>query len=106
MTKRSSIAVFFLSIITFGIYIIVWRVMTKNEMNRFGANIPSAWFMIIPFVNIWWLWQYSEAVEDITKEKLSKVVAFLALILIPSIGDAICQDYFNNIDAQIAVKTA
>lgn len=105
MTKRSPIAVFFLGIITFGIYIIVWRVKTKGEMNRLGANIPSAWLMIIPLVNIWWLWKYSEAVEEITKGGMSKAVAFLLLFLIGLIGDAVIQDTFNNMKSDPALAT-
>jgi hypothetical protein len=106
MTKRSPIAVFFLGIITFGIYIIVWRVKTKGEMNRLGANIPSAWLMIIPLVNIWWLWKYAEGVEEITKGGMSKAVAFLLLFLIGLIGDAVIQDTFNNMKGEPALASA
>ncbi|MEI8134505.1 MAG: DUF4234 domain-containing protein [bacterium] len=98
MTKRSPIAVFFLSIITFGIYIIVWRVKTKDEMNRLGANIPSAWLMIIPLVNFWWLWEYAEGVEKVTKRGMSQPVAFILLFLLSAIGDAVIQDSFNKVD--------
>jgi hypothetical protein len=98
MTKRSPIAVFFLSIITFGIYAIVWVVKTKGEMNRLGANIPSAWLLIIPFVNIWWMWQYAGGVEKITNKALSQVVTFLLVWLLSIIGYAIIQDSFNKIN--------
>ena len=98
MTKRSPIAVFFLSIFTLGIYVLVWRVKTKGEMNRLGANIPTAWLIIIPFVNIWWLWEYAEGVEKITKKGMSQVVAFILLFLLSAIGDAIIQDSFNKIN--------
>src|SRR5579872_5705935 len=106
MTKRSPIAVFFLSIFTLGIYIIVWRVKTKGEMNRLGANIPSAWLMIIPLVNIWWLWEYAEGVEKITKKGMTQVVAFILLFLLSAIGDAIIQDTFNKINLVSEVATA
>ncbi len=98
MTKRSPISVFFLSIITFGIYLIVWRVKTKDEMCRLGADIPSAWLMIIPIVNIYWLWQYAGGVEKVTKNAMSQAVAFILLFLIGIIGDAIIQDSFNKVD--------
>src|SRR6202035_2132867 len=98
MTKRSPIAVFFLSLITFGIYIIVWRVKTKGEMNRLGSNIPTAWLMIIPLVNIWWLWEYAAGVEKVTNKGMSQVVAFILLFLLSAIGDAIIQDSFNKIN--------
>src|SRR5260221_9865286 len=98
MTKRSPIAVFFLSIITFGIYAIVWIVKTKDEMNRLGADIPTAWFLLIPFVNIWWYWKYSAGVEKVTNKGLSQGVAFLLVWLLSIIGFGIFQDSFNNIN--------
>ena len=98
MTKRSPVAVFFLSIFTLGIYIIVWRVKTKGEMNRLGSNIPTAWLIIIPFVNIWWLWEYAGGVEKITNKAMSQVVAFILLILLSAIGDAVIQDAFNKVN--------
>lgn len=97
MTKRSPIAVFFFSLITFGIYSIVWLVKTKDEMNRLGADIPTAWFLIVPFANIWWYWKYSGGVEKITQKNLSQVVSFILLFLLSSIGMAIIQDSFNKI---------
>ena len=108
MTKRGPIAVFFLSIFTLGIYIIVWRVKTKGEMNRLGSNIPTAWLMIIPFVNIWWLWEYAGGVERTTNKAMSQVVAFILLLLLSAIGDAIIQDAFNkvNLVSQVEVASA
>lgn len=97
MKHRGPLAVFFLSLITLGIYAIVWQVKTKGEMNRLGATIPTAWLIIIPFVNWWWLWKYSEGVELVTKNEMSKVVAFLLLFLLGSIGMAIIQNEFNSI---------
>lgn len=106
MTKRSPVAVFFLCIITFGIYAIVWRVKTKGEMNRLGCNIPTAWLMIIPIVNFWWLWQYAEGVEKVTNKGMSQVVAFILLFLLSFIGDAILQDSFNKINLVSEVAPA
>ena len=106
MTKRSPIAVFFLSLFTFGIYIIVWRVKTKGEMNRLGSNIPTAWLLIIPFVNIWWLWEYAGGVERTTNKAITQVVAFILLLLLSAIGDAVIQDSFNKINLVSEVAPA
>lgn len=106
MTKRSPIAVFFLSIFTLGIYILVWRVKTKREMNRLGSNIPTSWLMIIPLVNIWWLWEYGAGVEKVTNKAMSQVVAFILLFLLSAIGDAIIQDAFNKVDPPGQVELA
>lgn len=96
MKNRSPIAVFLLTIVTLGIYGIVWYVKTKGEMNKQGAEIPTAWLIIIPLVNIWWLWKYSEGVEKITGGKTSGVLSFVLLWLLGSIGMAIVQSEFNS----------
>lgn len=97
MKKRNPLAVVLLTIITFGIYGIVWEVKTKLEMNKLGAEIPTAWLIIIPIVNIWWLWKYSEGVEKVTNGKTSGVLAFVLLFLLGVIGMAIVQYEFNGI---------
>ncbi len=100
MKHRSPIAVFFLGFITLGLYSWYWAVKTKGEMNRLGQHIPTAWIWLIPFVgSIWWIWKYSEGVENITNKSLNKVLAFVVLFVLGSIGQAIVQDYFNNISA-------
>ena len=96
MQKRNPIAVALLPFVTFGIYSIYWLVKTKGEMNSLGAKIPTAWLIIVPLVNIWWMWKYSEGVEQVTGGKLNGVLAFVLLWLLGSIGGAIVQDSFNN----------
>lgn len=96
MKHRSPIAVFLLPFVTFGIYAIYWEVKTKGEMNALGAEIPTAWLIIVPFVNIWWMWKYCEGVEKVTAGKLSGVLSFVLLLLLGTIGAAIIQDSFNN----------
>ena len=97
MQKRSVAAVIILSIITLGIYTIVWFVKTKNEMNTAGAGIPSAWWIIVPIANIWWLWKYSEGVELVSRKDMSGPVAFLLLILLEIIGIAVVQVTLNKV---------
>ncbi len=89
MKNRSPIAVLLLPFITFGIYSLVWSVKTKNEMNALGASIPTAWLLIIPFVNLYWMWKYAQGVQHVTKGGLSQVAAFLLLLFLSVIGMAI-----------------
>ena len=58
MKTRSVAGVIILSIVTLGIYPIIWHVRTKNEMNATGADIPTAWLLIVPIANIYWLWKW------------------------------------------------
>ncbi|MFI5270841.1 MAG: DUF4234 domain-containing protein [Candidatus Saccharimonadales bacterium] len=97
MKNRSPIAVFLLTFITFGIYGIVWYVKTKGEMNKLGADIPTAWLLIIPIVNYYWLWKYSEGVEKVTKGKISGILSFVMLLLLSVIAIAILQNEFNKV---------
>ena len=97
MRERSPVAVFFLPFITFGIYSLYWLVVTKTEMNSEGSDIPTAWLLIIPLVNIWWYWRFSEGVEEITRGRTSAGVAFLMLFLLPIIGPAIIQSNLNQV---------
>ncbi len=100
MKTRSVAAVVILSIVTFGIYCIVWFVKTKNEMNKVGANIPTAWWLLVPIGNIWWQWKYCEGVEQVTRGKLGTAVGFLLLLLLSIIGIAVVQVSLNDVADQ------
>jgi len=97
MQHRDPIMVILLSIITFGIYYLVWLVTTKNQMNTKGAQIPTAWLLIIPLVNIWWYWRFCEGVELVTNKGMQTVIAFLLLWLLGVIGIAIIQNELNKV---------
>ena len=99
MEHRSPVMVFFVSLITFGIYGLVWYVKTKNEMNAKGAQIPTAWLIIIPIANIYWLWKYSQGVELVTNREMSVGVAFVLILLLSVIGIAIVQSKFNTVSS-------
>jgi hypothetical protein len=88
--------------ITFGIYGLVWLVKTKNEMNSLGAKIPTAWLLIIPLVNIYWLWTYAQGVEQVTKGGQSAALAFILMLFLGVIGYAIVQSAFNKVGSSPA----
>jgi hypothetical protein len=99
MQERSPASVFFLSLITFGIYAIVWQVKTKTELNRQGANIPTAWLLIVPLANLYWIWKYSEGVEQVSKGKITAILTLILLLLLSIVGMAILQGEFNKLGA-------
>jgi len=104
MTRRSPIVVLILAVITLGIYGLVWYVMTKREMNRLGAGVPTAWLIIIPLINFYWMWKFSEGVEHVTKGRMGAAVAFLVLFLLSVIGMAIVQGSLNSVPRRVRRK--
>lgn len=96
MQQRSVVGVIVLTFITLGIYSLYWHVKTKSEMVEHGADIPTAWLIIIPIANIYWYWKWCGGVEHVTGGKLSQPIAFLFSLLLNLIGMAVIQDAFNT----------
>ena len=97
ITKRDVLVVYLLGIVTFGIYFIVWMVKTKTEMNSLGAQIPTAWLIIVPIANIYWLYKYSEAFSLYVKKDNNAVMWFLLFWFISIITPAIVQSELNKL---------
>ena len=96
MTQRSPIAVFFLPVITLGIYGLIWLVKSKDEMNTQGAEIPTAWLLLVPIVQLWWFWKFAEGVGKVTHNEMSGGLAFILMLLLGNIGMAVIQSSFNK----------
>lgn len=84
------------SFLTCGIVSLIWLVRTKNDMNTRGAGIPTALLLLVPLVNIWWMWRWSSGVEIATRKSMSGPVAFLLLFFLGVIGQAIVQTELNK----------
>ena len=79
--KRNCILVILLSIVTCGIYTLYWMISTKNEMVELGADIPTAWLIIIPIADIYFMWKYSQGVDNISNGAMSGVLVFILWIV-------------------------
>ena len=80
--RRDITLMIVLSIITFGIYIIYWIVSTKAEIKSLGAKIPTAWLIIIPIANIYFLYKYAEGFSRYVKKDNSPILWFLLWLVI------------------------
>ena len=97
LSRRSLIKVYVFGIITLGIYFIFWLIKTKNEMNSLGAEIPTAWLLIIPIANIYWLYRYAEGFSKVIKKDNNPGLWFILFWLVPIIIPAIVQSELNKI---------
>ncbi len=84
--KRNPWAVALLSLVTLGIYGIVWYVKTKGELVERGGEVPTAWLIIVPFANIYWLYKYWSAAEEVTSGRVKGRLFFLISIALGAIS--------------------
>lgn len=85
---------FFLPLITFGIYWIVWLAKTRGELNSQGASVPTTWLFIVPFVSIWWLWKFATGVSQVSGGGVGG--KFSLLFFLGTIGAAFVQAGMNS----------
>jgi hypothetical protein len=96
MKRRSPAAPLLLPFITFGIYSLVWLVKTKNEINLAARDkVPTAWLLIVPFVNIWWQWKFAVGAEQATNRSIDRHAAFWLLLLLGPLGALFVQIGLN-----------
>jgi len=96
MTERSPITVLLLGAFTLGIYPLIWLISTKTEMNAAGADIPTGWMLILPILNIIWLWKWAQGVEKVTGGDTSGGLAFILLFMLGPIGMFVVQSGLNK----------
>ena len=96
MKLRSPAAPLLLPIVTLGIYTLYWNVSTKDEMNQVNTNrIPTAWLLIVPIANIFWLVAYARGAKEFNGTG-STAGTFWLLAILGVIGEAILQARFNR----------
>ncbi len=98
VTERSPVAVVLLSFVTFGIYFIFWLATTRGEVKALGADVPTTWLFIVPFVSVWWIWKFSEGTAQVSNG--SAAVNFILLFLVGPIGAAVIQSELNTSTAR------
>jgi len=89
--------VYLFSIITLGIYAIYWSVQTKEDINSKGAGIPTAWLIIVPIANIYWLYKYCEGFATKIKKDNNTLLWFIVGFLVGIILPAIVQSELNKL---------
>lgn len=95
--RRNPALVIIFMIITLGIYGIYWYVKTKEEIKSQGAQIPTAWLLIIPIVCLYWLFRYAEGFSNYVRKDNNPVLWFLFMMFIPIIPVVLIQMDLNKL---------
>jgi Domain of unknown function (DUF4234) len=83
MFEKSPIVVLILSMVTFGIYGIIWLYKCSEEMKQRGIELPSFIFVFIPILNLLYLWKFYAGVEQLSKGEVKGVMLFILSFLGP-----------------------
>ena len=83
------------SLVTFGIYALVWHVQAKDEVNRsIAADMPSAWWLLVPIAGpLHRMWKWCAGAEKATG--VSGISAFLFFLVIPIVAIPVMVSNFN-----------
>ena len=95
--RRNPVLVIIFTIITFGIYSIYWFVKTKDEINSLGAEIPTAWLLIIPIANLYFQYKYADGFSEFVKKDDNAIMWFLLLFLVGPVAMIIFQIELNKL---------
>lgn len=86
MKKQSPKRTVVLTIITAGLYSLVWFSRSKTVLVSKGYQLPSLWFFIVPFGSYWWVWSYSKAVEGYSGSEIKGNDTFLLYLIATMAG--------------------
>ncbi len=86
------------SILTLGIYTLVWFFWTTKELKALGADVPTPWLLFIPIAGFYFLWKYFEAAEQMTQGAVNGVLYFmLGFFISPIVSASLAQNEYNKL---------
>ena len=82
--QRDPIMVLVYTFLTCGLYMLYWLYETSKELTELGAELPTIWFIFIPFVNYYYLYIYLQEWHRIVKyEQDLMMVLILGIVFSP-----------------------
>ncbi len=97
---KSPMAVFFLSLVTCGIYSYFWIYNTAKAMEARGAEIGPFWHVFVPILGLLWFWKYCQGVEKVTNGQESAGITLVKLWFLGIIGMAMLQSTFLKLNGR------
>jgi Domain of unknown function (DUF4234) len=97
MIQRSVATVVILTIVTFGIYGIIWYWTNATEMKNKGYDVMHPIMIFIPIANIIFMWKFCGGVEKATNGKFSQVISLILILVLGIIGMALIQNAYNEV---------
>ena len=98
--QRNPIFVIVASFLTFFLYALYWFYSTAGELIELTKSGSSAalWTigLFVPIVNLWIIWKYCSAAEEISEGRLSKVMLFVLWIVFVPISMYMVQNELNQ----------
>jgi len=79
--KREFMHLALLTVFTLGFYSIYWAIVTKRELNRAGADIPSSILLFIPIANLYFWYRYAQNYAYIVKKDRSHAETLLYFLV-------------------------
>ncbi len=74
----STAKIYVLCVLTLGLYFFYWAAKSRALVNQAAKKelVPSTWLLAIPGVNYWWVWQYANALEHVSFQRIKAVDTF------------------------------
>lgn len=94
LQHRSALAVFILTVVTFGIYSVIWYAKTRGDVNRNGAHAITTWWILVPFSMFWYGWSLAKGISLVTGLGIGG--NYVLLLLLGNLGQAIVQARING----------
>jgi hypothetical protein len=95
--KRNPVFVIVATILTCGLYSIYWLVVTKDEINSLGAQIPTAWLILVPIANLYFMYKYCEGFSLYVKKDDNAILWFLIYFFIAPLAMILFQVELNKL---------
>ena len=79
--ERNPIMVIILSMCTCGIYMLYWIWDTSKELVELKAELPPLWYIIIPGLNLYFMYKYLEEWHRIVKYEQDFIMVLVIMFV-------------------------